>query len=116
MRFQKMDRRIRLQKFTDARDDYGQKTPVLENLSSSDSSLGNVWADVVHAGSPKESEKAHQIFPDRQITFNIRHPRSTFTPTEEMKILFDGDTYEILGIQEIGRRDGLRIFCKLAKG
>lgn len=115
MKFGRMDRRIRIQKYTEARDDYGQKTPVLENLSSTDATLGNVWADVIHAGSVKESEKAHQMFPDRSITFMIRHPRGSFTPTEEMKVQYDGDTFQIIGIQEIGRRDGLRIVCKLAK-
>lgn len=115
MKFGRMDRKIRLQKYTAARDDYGQKTPVLENLDAADATLGHVWADVVHAGSPKESEKAFQMFPDRQVTFNIRHPRSSFVITEEMKIIYDGQTFQIIGIQEIGRRDGLRLICKLAK-
>lgn len=115
MKFGRLDRRIRLKKYTSARDDYGQKTPVLENLSATDATLGNVWAEAVHAGSAKESEKAHQMFPERQITFLIRHPRSSFTPTEEMRVEFDGDTFEIIGIQETGRRDGLKLFCKLGK-
>lgn len=115
MKFARLDRRIRLKKYTAARDDYGQKTPVLENLSSSDATLGNVWAEAVHAGSPKESEKAFQMFPDRTITFNIRHPRGTFSPTEEMKVEYDGQSFHIIGIQEIGRRDGLRLICKLSK-
>jgi len=115
MRFGKLDRRIRFKKYTAARDLYGQKTAVLENLSNTDTALGNVWAEWIPKGSPKESRHALQLFPDRDGFFNIRHPRGSFTVDEEQVVEFDGEEYNVVGFQEIGRRSGLRIFVNLRK-
>jgi len=115
MKFGKLDRRIRFRKYTAARDDYGQKTVVLENLSDTDSTLGNVWAEWIPKGSPKESPHALQLFPMRDGVFNIRHPRGSFELDEEQVIEYDGESYNVLGFQEIGRRDGFRVFVTRRK-
>lgn len=110
MKFSKMDRLVTVRRITStAHDDYGQ--PV-ETTSDS-----QVWAQVVYAGSPGESMKAYQIFPQRDVTFFVRHPDPTDAGgsraiTQNEVILFESREYEILGFEEIGRRDGLRIFCK----
>lgn len=91
-------------------DDYGQ--PTVESTTDY-----NMWAEVVYAGSAGESMKAYQIFPQRDVVFVVRHPNPTDDPgitgvSQDDVILFEGREYDILGFEEIGRRDGLRIFCK----
>jgi hypothetical protein len=46
----------------------------------------------------------------------VRHPDPTdavaVSISQQDAIIFESREYEILGFEEIGRRDGLRIFCK----
>ena len=47
----------------------------------------------------------------------VRHPNPTddaggLSITQADCIYFESRKYDILGFEEIGRRDGLRIFCK----
>ena len=77
----------------------------------------NYWAEVIYAGSAGESMKAYQVFPERSVTFVIRHPNPTddvagVSISQKDVIVFESRDYDILGFEEIGRRDGLRIFCK----
>ncbi len=105
-----MDRRVTIRRTTSTTQDaYGQPVD-----TTSDS---QVWAQVVYAGSPSESMKAYQIFPQRDVTFILRHPDPTDAGggrgiSQDEVIVFESREYEILGFEEIGRRDGLRIFCK----
>lgn len=110
-----MDRRIRFKEQGTTRDAYGETDTTYSNLSDTDATLGNVWAEVVYPGSAKESERGQSLFPERDLSFVIRHPRGSWTPTEAMRVEYDGDTFDVIGIQEIGRRDGLRIFCKMLR-
>lgn len=76
-----------------------------------------VWAEVIHPGSATESVKASQIYPERSVTFVIRHPNPTAdssanTFNESDVIIYDGVEHNIIGIAPIGRRDGLTVYCK----
>ena len=115
MRFAKLDRRIRVKRYGSTRDAYGQQVPDLGNLDPDDNKIGLVWAEWIPKGSGKERREAFQNFPDRAGSFVIRYPPSTWTVTESDRIEYDGDTYEITNVAEIGRRDGLRITVTLAK-
>jgi len=104
------DRAITLRQVTLAQDDYGQPTAA----SSTDTSM---WAQVVYAGSASESMKAYQIYPQRDLAFIVRHPNPSddaggLSIAQDDTIIFQSREYDILGFEEIGRRDGLRIFCK----
>lgn len=103
------DRYITHRKQTLVQDDYGQP-------SSSGNTDVQMWAEVIYAGSASESKKAYQIFPERSVTFVVRHPDPTdavaVSISQDDAIIFESREYEILGFEEIGRRDGLRIFCK----
>lgn len=104
------DRAITLRQKTLVQDDYGQPT----TGSTTDTDM---WAQVIYAGSASESVKAYQIFPQRDVTFIVRHPNPTddaggLSIDQADRIVFESRNYEILGFEEIGRRDGLRIFCK----
>lgn len=89
---------------------YGQ--PVPDTNTDKD-----LWAEVIHPGSAAESVKASQIYPERSVTFVIRHPNPTddasgYTFNEADVIVYDGVEHDIIGIAPIGRRDGLTIYCK----
>jgi head-tail adaptor len=104
------DRAITLRKKTLTQDDYGQ--PTTDTVTDT-----SMWAQVIYAGSASESVKAYQVFPQRDVTFIVRHPNPTddaggLSINQTDRIFFESRYYEILGFEEIGRRDGLRIFCK----
>lgn len=104
------DRSITLRQVTLTQDDFGQPTAA----ATVDIAM---WAEVVYAGAASESMKAYQIYPQRDVSFIVRHPNPTdsvsgVTIAQDDTIVFESRNYEILGFEEIGRRDGLRIFCK----
>ena len=74
-------------------------------------------AEVLYPGSARESVKSYQAFPERDVAFIVRHPNPTddaggLSISQVDTIVFESRSYNILGFEEIGRRDGLRIFCK----
>lgn len=104
------DRSITVRQSTLTQDDYGQPT----ESSYTDTAM---WAEVLYPGSAGESVKAYQIYPQRDVVFVVRHPNPTddsggLSITQADCIYFESRKYNILGFEEIGRRDGLRIFCK----
>ena len=94
----RLDRRITLLQRNAVADDWNQS-------SASYHSLAIVWAQVQDLGA-KEREEADQRVTNRSRIFTIRH-RSDITTLH--RISYDGDTYEITGLTEIGRKEGLRI-------
>lgn len=104
------DRAITVRQKTFAQDDYGQPTM----STTTDTTL---WAEVLYPGSAGESVKSYQAFPERDVVFITRHPNPTddvggLSISQVDTIVFESRSYNILGFEEIGRRDGLRIFCK----
>lgn len=104
------DRAITIRQETLTQDDYGQPTV----SATTDTTL---WAMVIYPGSPSESVKSYQAYPQRDVIFLVRHPNPTdaaggLSISQIDTIVFESRSYEILGFEEIGRRDGLRIFCK----
>ena len=103
------DRYITIKQITNSQDSYGQ--PVVNLVSAT-----NWWAEGIFKGSAKESLVAHQTYPEKDVTFITQHTNPTgsggFDLREDDIITYDGETFNILGIEELGRRDGLRIFAK----
>mgnify|MGYP001580881158 CR=1 FL=1 len=103
------DRYITINQTTYTQDSYGQ--PTVNLISTS-----NWWAEIVYKGSPKESVKASQIYPERDLVFIIQHTNPTGSGGVDVSaadtITYDGDTFEVIGVEELGRLDGLRIWAK----
>ena len=103
------DRYITIKQITNTQDSYGQ--PVVDLVTAT-----NWWAEVIYKGSAKESFTAHQTHPEKDVTFVTQHTNPTgsggFDLREDDIITYNGETFDILGIEELGRRDGLRIFAK----
>lgn len=77
-----------------------------------------LWAELVPRGSRGSTETvaAFQMFPQARTVFIVDHPDPAGAGASEMvlhsdRIHWDGRQFSIEGFEEIGRRDGLRIYC-----
>ena len=102
MNIGRLDRYITLQSVSTSVDAYGQ--PV-----ESFSTLASVWAKIEYKSEVEkfENEKLRSV---SSIDFTIRYRTDI---TEQMRISYDSNTYQITGIAEIGRGEGLKLKTKL---
>lgn len=102
MNIGRLDRYITLQSVSTSVDSYGQP---IESFST----LANVWAKIEYASEVEKFEN-EQLKAVSSINFTIRYRTDV---TEQMQISYDSNTYEITGIAEIGRGEGLKLKTKL---
>ena len=99
-----LNRRIRIETFTTSPDEFGQPIKTWAVLD-------HVWANIWPVSNIERFEAA-QI--NRQVELRMHvHYRSDVT--EQMRVLYDGDYYDIQGIRELGFREGLELLCGLWK-
>lgn len=107
MKFGQMDRRITLQRATLATNAYGERVETWGTLAT-------VWAQVQYKeGSGKEAVQSDQLFSSQPVHFIIRYSTDVSSIRPSDRVSYNGDTYQIEGIQEIGRAEGLRIVTTL---
>jgi len=100
----KLNRRITIEGATSAANVYGEPIKTWARLT-------NLWAEVLPL-SAREQFQAQQV--NREISLKVRiHYRTDVT--EQMRLVFDGNYYDIQGITEIGFREGLELLVGLAK-
>lgn len=98
MRSEKLDRRLIIQEPAETRDDYGQEVLTW-------STFATVWAGVkLNIG--KESFQTSERVKERVVDFKVRYRTDI---TENMRLLYDSNYYEIEDVVELGREDGLII-------
>lgn len=103
LRIGKMDRSIIIEELVKSQgEDYGE--PVEQWLPWGEP----VWANVYSGGS-REFEAARQISSEIDTQFQIRYLEGV-KPT--MRISYEGLLYEIVRIQEVGRRERLNLWAK----
>lgn len=98
-----LDRRITLQERTDTRDAAGEPIPAWTTLDT-------VWAALIPL-TGREQFEAQQVNAQRPAKFQIRYRDDV---TETMRISWDGEVWDINGISQIGRREGLELTCTAA--
>lgn len=98
MRAGTLDRRIVIEKNTPIRSASGAE-------KESWATFATVWAGARHVAGG-ETFRGIGIVASAEIAFTVRWRTDI---TEEMRIQFDGDDYDIHRISEIGRREGLVI-------
>ena len=101
MRAGALDRRIRIEQVTETQGASGEPTSswaVLEVVAAEARSIGG-----------SESFRGAAVVAEAEVGFLIPW-RSDLTT--KMRILYDGNTYDILRIAELGRREGLTIQAK----
>lgn len=107
MKFGQMDRRITLQRATLATNAYGERVETWGTLAT-------VWAQIQYKeGSGKEAVQSDQVFSSQPVHFIIRYSTDVSSIRPSDRVSYKGDTYQIEGIQEIGRAEGLRIVTTL---
>lgn len=101
MRAGKLDRRITIQ---------GQ------SISHSDSGQEEItWVDVATVWAEKREDRGSERFATKQIvgravtTFRIRWSEAVAVIGSKHRLLFDGRTFDITDVREIGRREGIEI-------
>lgn len=97
----KLDRRITLRRATKVQDSLGQEGQTWSDLAT-------VWASRRRASS-RETLAAAEISAAITDVFEIRYDSlwSDLSPLDQ--VVFDDRSYDIASVEEIGRREGLRI-------
>jgi SPP1 family predicted phage head-tail adaptor len=96
-----MDRRITIQGVSLADDGYGGQVETW-------STVAEVWAQFLPGGGNEKFASA-QVYAETQARFRIRW-RSGLSPKN--RITFDGKTWDVLAVDEVGRKEGLELKVK----
>jgi len=101
----KLDRRLRIERVTTARDALGGQ-------SESWATLATIWAEYQPV---KDGERfrAGEIGRDQLARFRIRWSAIVATVTQRDRLVFEGAVYEIVGVKELGRHMYLEITAAL---
>jgi len=98
MRAGQLDRRITIEQNTPGHDAAGAPT-------ESWATLATVWAEVRPAAG-REFFDAQQIVAEAKVVFRIRYRSDV---DHKMRVSYAGNLYDIHGIAELGRQEGLDI-------
>ena len=97
----KLDRRIILQRFTETRDEYNEPVKTWATLATRSASYEPL--------SDGERFRASETAADASARFVIRWSAATAMLNPKDRLTYEGVTYEILRVKEIGRREGQEI-------
>jgi SPP1 family predicted phage head-tail adaptor len=97
----RLDRRLTLQRRTLIENDYGEAVETWTDLAT-------VWAEKIPVRGA-ERYAAMQTVAEVDCKFRIRYRRGV-TPLD--RVVCEGITYDVQGVLEIGRREGLEILAK----
>lgn len=97
----KLDRRITIQSLTQTQGQFGE-------LIDTWTDVATVWANVYFGGG-REFEQARQINAEIEVQFQVRY-RAGISTT--MRISYGEKTYDIVRVDEVGRRERLNVWGK----
>lgn len=100
-----LDRTITIQKKAVTQNDSGDEVETW-------STLAVVSAEKLE-GTGGERFTSQQFIAEGAKTFRIRWSKRLKVVTTEHRISFDDRIYDIVDVQEIGRREGLRLDCRV---
>lgn len=101
MRAGKLDRRIVLQRFTETRDEYNEPVQTWATLATR-------WASYEPL-SDGEKFSASETAAEASARFVIRYSTAVRDLNPKDRLMFEGVTYQIIRVKEIGRREGIEI-------
>lgn len=101
MRAGSLDRQITIQQASVTLDSYGQPSESWSTFATV-----NAWK---REPSARERFTSNQRVAQETVTFRTRYLDGV---TPKMRISYDGRTYDILGVTELGRRDGLDLYAE----
>jgi SPP1 family predicted phage head-tail adaptor len=97
----KLDRKIVLQRFTSTVDSYNEPVLSWSTLATRSASYEPI--------SDGERFRAGETAATASARFVIRYSSAVSTLNPKDRLTFDGDTWQILHVKEIGRREGIEI-------
>lgn len=97
----KRDRLITIQRATYTTNEFNERVYAW-------SALASVWAGYLPV-SDGERMRASQLGAELTGRFHVPHLSVVASVNPKDRIVMDGDTFDILGVKEIGRREGLEI-------
>jgi SPP1 family predicted phage head-tail adaptor len=98
-----LDRQIELQQYSFSKSAFGEKEQSWNTLATVPASIKPVTG--------KEVLRSGQITSEFDVIVRIRHIQGV-APKD--RFVYDGEIYDIQGVSEIGRREGLEITAKKA--
>ena len=101
-----LDRRITLQRPTTSTNDYGEREVTW-------STYATVWAAIERKPSASERVSGEQVLSYQNVVFLIRSSKSIGALEASYRVSYDSKIYDILGVQEVGRLDQLRVITEL---
>jgi SPP1 family predicted phage head-tail adaptor len=102
-----MDRRIGIQRATLTANAYGERAETWATIAT-------VWAEVQYKeGSGREAVQSDQVYSSQPVHFIIRYSSDVSDIRPSDRVSYNGNTYQIEGVQEIGRGEGFRIVTSL---
>lgn len=104
MRIGALDRMIAVERSTPAQSASGEAIDAWATLFT-------CWARVSYPAA-REIFAAGQVQGQMDALFRIRW-RSDYTPADKDRIAYDGKTYDIVSVNEVGRREGWDIVARV---
>ena len=101
-----LDRRVILQQPTSTVNDYGERTVSWGTYATG-------WAAIERKPSASERNSGEQVVSFQSVTFTIRNSSQVELLSPSYRISYDSKIYEILGVQEVGRNEQLRVITEL---
>lgn len=96
-----LDRRIRLERFTETRDEFNEPVKAWATLATRSASYEPL--------SDGEKFSASETAANASARFRIRWSEAVRDLNPKDRLVFEGDTWEIVRTKEIGRREGIEI-------
>lgn len=97
----KLDRRIRLERFSETRDEYNEPVKAWGHLATR-------WASYEPL-SDGEKFRAGETAANASARFQIRWSTQVSDLNPKDRLIFEGVTHEIIRVKELNRREGLEI-------
>jgi SPP1 family predicted phage head-tail adaptor len=101
-----LDRRIEVEKPVSVANDFGE-------LVATWTSYLDVWAAIDRKASAREASSSEQIVSFQSVTFIIRYSVAASVIEPSHRIKYNNKYYDILGVQEVGRNEQIRIVTEL---
>jgi SPP1 family predicted phage head-tail adaptor len=100
----RLNRRITFQRATEAPDTFGAPIKTWANIATSPT----IWSEVISLGG-RESFASQELLAEADSRFRLRYRRDI---SIEMRIVYNGDDYDIKSIAELGFHEGLELLAK----
>ena len=101
-----LDRRITIQEQSTTVNDYGERAITWGTYAI-------VWASLERVRGASEKNSGEQVVSVQQVVFNIRNSSQVNELSGAHRVSYGGNIYEVLGVQEVGRNEQLRVVTSL---